>query len=694
MAIRVVGAFMRVCLPVIRVFPLCRRIALGLCLVWFAAPAGAQDVPGLAWEAANRFRLLRTEQHFRELLRVYRAMPAAARKGEPAFALEDALQRLAAARALKFDGTDRDQVERYGWTVAMVGRDHNCFRTGSRNHYSCTLPGYPAADPERYMEPRRADILVRFTKPPAARAAPCRWRAAWDGGFADATAPCTGEEPVRLRHVPYERPFLLEVTGADGAVLGRASGQRLRHVFIAGIGDSFASGEGNPDKPVTFGDEVTHVSDYDKSSHLPNGNKQLYPLRVGRAVNQGGGMSSPTWLNGQCHRSLYSQQVKTALALALEQPHLVVTFTGYACTGAEIDEGLLGFWAARDDVPARFRDDAPQLVKLLRDYCRRAADYEYFDAGDYDPVDWRRLPRCAEWRSRPPDAVLLSIGGNDLGFSRVIAKQVIASTWDSTRFLYRLWLKQLDPLDFADALHRIDHAVTENGILRPALRDNHRRLAGILRRYIAGDGQPPLVLQTGYPHITVRRDSEPDDVCPSVDFGMTVHEALKIGPETGREGRRFVNRLDAALGEMVAALDDPRWHYVNSHVARFKGHGICTRGVAGADLDEAWARNSGSGDFPILRPNWRGANWDPATFRPSQWRAYRPRLRWFVTPNDGFLTGHYLRDVHIKGHLREQPLVAATLSGAFHPNALGHAAIADAVLPALRAGLGLAPPAE
>jgi lysophospholipase L1-like esterase len=31
-----------------------------------------------------------------------------------------------------------------------------------------------------------------------------------------------------------------------------------------------------------------------------------------------------------------------------------------------------------------------------------------------------------------------------------------------------------------------------------------------------------------------------------------------------------------------------------------------------------------------------------------------------------------------------QPLYAATLSGAFHPNALGHAALADSVLVQLR----------
>ena len=43
-----------------------------------------------------------------------------------------------------------------------------------------------------------------------------------------------------------------------------------------------------------------------------------------------------------CHRSLYSYQLRTALALAVENPHVAVTFLPLACTGATIESGLLG----------------------------------------------------------------------------------------------------------------------------------------------------------------------------------------------------------------------------------------------------------------------------------------------------------------------------------------------------------------
>ncbi len=49
-----------------------------------------------------------------------------------------------------------------------------------------------------------------------------------------------------------------------------------------------------------------------------------------------------------CHRSLYSYQLRTALALAVENPHVAVTFIPLACTGATIENGVLGSQRARE----------------------------------------------------------------------------------------------------------------------------------------------------------------------------------------------------------------------------------------------------------------------------------------------------------------------------------------------------------
>ena len=73
--------------------------------------------------------------------------------------------------------------------------------------------------------------------------------------------------------------------------------------------------------------------------------------------------------------------------------------------------------------------------------------------------------------------------------------------------------------------------------------------------------------------------------------------------------------------------------------------------------------------------------------QPGRLQPYAHRQRWFRTPNDAFMTGNF----HVAQSLMQrvlklqtlswfQLLLAATYSGAFHPTAEGHAAIADAVV--------------
>ena len=62
---------------------------------------------------------------------------------------------------------------------------------------------------------------------------------------------------------------------------------------------------------------------------------------------------SALWLNAACHRSLYSYQTRTALALAVQYPHIAVTYLPLACTGATIADGLFGSQRARECPPSK-----------------------------------------------------------------------------------------------------------------------------------------------------------------------------------------------------------------------------------------------------------------------------------------------------------------------------------------------------
>src|SRR6185437_9478649 len=72
------------------------------------------------------------------------------------------------------------------------------------------------------------------------------------------------------------------------------------------------------------------------------------------------------WMSAACHRSLYGYQLRTALALAIENKQVAVTFLPLACTGATIETGLFGSQGF-SDCPASGRCAGtvpPQLEQL------------------------------------------------------------------------------------------------------------------------------------------------------------------------------------------------------------------------------------------------------------------------------------------------------------------------------------------
>ncbi|MDE2579560.1 MAG: hypothetical protein KGL46_12185 [Hyphomicrobiales bacterium] len=623
-----------------------------------ASPAEGADIE---WRIAHRFRLFKSEQQFQAIEAVYRALPQPA----SALALETELELRAAKKDLGPAFGDGVSLARYGWASAVAPQV--CFQAGNKGHWPCRLD-----NGEQFLQPKTFDVLARLKDIDAASGATtCRWTI--DGRT---LPPQRCDAQVRLRGVRFGQTFDLAAL-RDGAPFAALGGQQGRIVTIVGLGDSFSSGEGNPDRAAAFG---VSTSDYNGSSRMPGGGlipqHRAYPLRLGAGADSfGAPRARPQWLSAQCHRSLYSQQAKAALQLALEQPHVAVDFLGYACTGATVAEGLLGYAAARDDVAARYYDASPQIMRVLRDICATPNGYARYRQPA--AFDWRRdIKPCARRRVETIDALLLDIGGNDIGFANVIANESVDAGAEFSPFrdwLYRLWLAQAKPIPFEqaeqNARDRLPHA--------------YAQLAEAFERLLAVDGS--RVVQTAYPQMTRLENGA---VCPPTTDGMDVHEILGMRKaDTGARAALFVERVNRIMADAVAALPPTRrWTIATAHVEQFAGHAICRSGAPQGDPDAAMA---GDMHFPVYDFNahrWRG-------IFPPAWAAYRPKNRWFVTPNDSFLTGHYMNTRQMVDPLdRAQPLIAALLGGAFHPNALGHAAIADAVLPRLRAILQLPPP--
>src|SRR5690606_4472391 len=104
-------------------------------------------------------------------------------------------------------------------------------------------------------------------------------------------------------------------------------------LLIAGIGDSIASGEGNPDRPVALSDQGfcfrraggVGRSEYFRPSRAGyRGNHTCETVTTDGGANSSWARTGANWLSAACHNSLYSYQLRTALALAVENPQIAV----------------------------------------------------------------------------------------------------------------------------------------------------------------------------------------------------------------------------------------------------------------------------------------------------------------------------------------------------------------------------------
>ena len=126
---------------------------------------------------------------------------------------------------------------------------------------------------------------------------------------------------------------------------------------------------------------------------------------------------SALWFNPACHRSLYSYQTRTALALAVRYPHIAVTYLPLACTGATIADGLFGSQRARDCLPSKSGGA-----------CQGTVNGQLAELREALTAAKRRQP------DRKLDLMLLSVGANDIDFSGLVADVIVDTATERALF--------------------------------------------------------------------------------------------------------------------------------------------------------------------------------------------------------------------------------------------------------------------
>jgi hypothetical protein len=266
------------------------------------------------------------------------------------------------------------------------------------------------------------------------------------------------------------------------------------------------------------------------------------------------------------------------------------------------------------------------------------------------------LRKCDPINARKIDLMLVSVGGNDVGFSRLLANSVLSDA--STLRKLGGWFGQVHDLD--DASIGLEALILRYKSLNRAI---HYLL------HIPWE-QSDRVLLTAYPGLALQGDGI--STCPDGSAGMDVLPDFALSQQKARVGTWIADELNTSMGEAAAHY---QWTFVDSHRRDFLGRGLC----AGTEYDGANIADE------LRLPRKTAEGWRP--YNPADFKAYASRQRWFRTPNDAFMTGNF----HVATSLLQKVLkldalawfqlvLAATYSGAFHPTAEGQAAIADAVV--------------
>jgi hypothetical protein len=264
--------------------------------------------------------------------------------------------------------------------------------------------------------------------------------------------------------------------------------------------------------------------------------------------------AKPTWQNKRCNRSSISSQAQAALRLEESDPRTSVTLVHLSCSGAQIMEGLLG------------------------DYM----GVEYADGANPLPPQVDRAEGLIG--GREVDAVLVSIGVNDVGFGHIVEACITQEPChDPPTSLQAAIDVQIqafcalqsifddDCVEWWSELERVRSAKEIFDAGAALLPTGYDRLADRLgEAFPAIAAHPDRVFITEYPNAIENEDGER---CSADDYdafhmlpGISPAEAVWLDLTVTRELNGLVAAGAAAHG----------WTPVTGMFEAFAGHGYCS----------------------------------------------------------------------------------------------------------------------
>ena len=362
-------------------------------------------------------------------------------------------------------------------------------------------------------------------------------------------------EFTRCDEFEYEFPgegtysVSLVVEDSAGEEVEQTSDVVVRDLLIFGVGDSYASGEGNPDVNASDEDGVQ-------------------------------------WQSQRCHRSEYSGQVRAAQMIEDADRHSSVTFVHLPCSGGRIHKALLGPYEGIEPI-----EDGPDVRPQIEHVAELAGEHQidalFVSIGGNDINFANVVEACIlgePCHLGDPMADPLFFGAA----SRVCG---LAGSAEAECLAY-LDREAIDP-ETLDAQHIFDiHSKTEDCIESETedcvdgedprqdgiddLPDNYDDLAEEIVSLL--DVNPGQVYLAEIPDVT--RD-EQGQTCgwptetpgPSELLRAAIQELPGVTQPEMEWAREHV--LTQLRDAMRASADEHGWQFVEGVDSRFVGHGYC-----------------------------------------------------------------------------------------------------------------------
>lgn len=621
-------------------------------LALLPATVKAQQQPTIQWEIVNPFRFIHDQKTIDELRTTYRGL-----SDKSALALEKALQDKAdqqvdeirkQARA-KYDcdhPKSNDQRRQcfapyLGWFANLAINDHakTCWDSKNykfRNNGSCAGYIYPTS--------HRVRVWVNNAENLGNNAP--RW-------VTQPNTPVTQCEPKGFC-IEFNVPYHIDKSD-EISVAAEFSGQTLRLLIqvndklIVGLGDSYAAGEGNPDMPAQF---TQGKAEHDFLADL----LLAHHFKVTKSP-QIDDDTRTLWLDRRCHRSMYSYQFKSALQLALANPQAAITYVTFSCAGATTPQ-IVNAPEKANEGGGKLR---PQLAEL-HDVLQNGAG----------PV-------------RPIDYLLLSTGGNDIGFATLVAFVVLPQNvlghlkLDGIPLTAEQIIKNNQEHKFRETL------LTGNGDcgnyrqLQKALFGGNRcpnqpQVTGIRIRDCETGSPCAHIILTPYPDVFRK---ETNELCDGnrEEFDRPFTKDKTRGHRIDLLTKNVFDQISAVLQDEIVR-NELGWSLVEANITAYQRHGFCA--LNPTTTSETAER--------FVMPRLENHEW--TSFKPWQYRAYEKRQRWMRLPVDAKLSTNM---VHVLLGLKIDVSLEDDRSNIMHPTAEGLAKTADLNVETIRRMGGLAP---